>query len=81
MMENPLDKTATDTIEYLEARLRRIEFAVSGHDEVSTDVPRTSAAARMGDLERALDRLTSNSRVLQELLKLRESTLFLVGFH
>ncbi|TAQ84551.1 hypothetical protein B7494_g7129 [Chlorociboria aeruginascens] len=73
-VNNTLDKTATETIELLEARLRRIEYAISGR-QVEYPVPsnqQASAASRLTDLEHSLHQLASKSRVIQDLLRLRE---------
>lgn len=70
-MDHPFDKTATETIDLLEARLRRIEFAVSGHVEDTLSSNKSTATQRLADLERSLHQLASKSRTIQELLKLR----------
>lgn len=80
-MENSFDKTATETIDLLEARLRRIEFVLSGKDGSSTttsDVNTTSAVQRLADLEHSLHQLASKSRVAQDILTLRKSTRILL---
>lgn len=78
-MDNTFDKTASETIDLLEARLRRIEHAVCGHIDTSSitssDVS-ISASERLADLEHVLHALASKSRAIQELLKLREYILF-----
>jgi len=72
-MENTFDKTAVETIDLLEARLRRIEYAVCGQlDESSIVRSKTSATQRLASLEHSLHHLASKSRVIQDLLKLRE---------
>ncbi|EDN95544.1 hypothetical protein SS1G_11422 [Sclerotinia sclerotiorum 1980 UF-70] len=72
-MNNTFDKTALETIDLLEARLRRIEYAVCGHIDTtsitSSDVS-ISAYERLADLEHVLHGLASKSRVIQDLLKL-----------
>lgn len=82
-MENTFDKTASETIDLLEARLRRIEYAVCGHIDTtsvtSSDVS-ISAYERLADLEHILHGLASKSRVIQDLLKLRESIVFYQGY-
>jgi hypothetical protein len=71
-MDSTFDKTATDTIDLLEARLRRIEYAVRGQvDEATLSENKTSAAKRLADLEHSLHQLASKSRVIQDLLRLR----------
>jgi hypothetical protein len=72
-MDNSFDKTALETIDLLEARLRRIEYAVCGHiDEATLLSNKENAAKRLADLEHSLHQLASKSRVIQDLLKLRE---------
>jgi len=74
-MDNTFDKTAIETIDLLEARLRRIEYAVSGKtDEATISGTKPSAVKRLADLEYSLHQLASKSRVIQDLLRLREST-------
>jgi len=70
-MGSALDKTAVHTIELLEARLRRIEYALYGHvDPATAASTEASAAERLANLEHALHQLTVKSRVLQDLLNL-----------
>ena len=72
-MENTFDKTAVETIDLLEARLRRIEYAICGEvDEDTISTNNQSASKRLAELEHALHQLASKSRVVQDLLKLRE---------
>ncbi len=72
-MEPPLGRTASDTIELLEARLRRIEYVINGHwDEREVQDNTKSADARLRDLEHSLSQLVAKSRVMQDLLKLRK---------
>ncbi len=74
-MENTFDETAVETIDLLEARLRRIEYVVCGHDEKATVTDNTNkgtATQRLSDLEHKLHQLASKSRVVQDLLRLRE---------
>jgi hypothetical protein len=71
-MENTFDSTAIETIELLEARLRRIEYAIRGQvGEATTHDSNGSAAKRLADLEQSLHQLASKSRVVQDLLTLR----------
>lgn len=77
-MDNTFDKTASETIDLLEARLRRIEHAVCGHIDttsITTSDVHISAYERLAELEHILNGLASKSRVIQDLLKLRESFL------
>jgi hypothetical protein len=73
-MDNTFDKTAIETIDLLEARLRRIEYAVSGQvGEAPGSTPDSTApiAKRLADVEQSLYQLASKSRVIQDLLMLR----------
>lgn len=73
-MENTFDKTATETIDLLEARLRRIEYAVNGQAGDAAAAIHDSTAPvvkRLADLEQSLHQLASKSRVIQDLLTLR----------
>lgn len=69
-MENTFDKTAVETIDLLEARLRRIEYALGG-SQVQAD-SKLSAARRITNLEHTLHQLASKSSVVQDLLRLRK---------
>jgi hypothetical protein len=73
-MDNTFDKTAIETIDLLEARLRRIEYAVCGHvDSAAISSSEASAFERLSNLEHTLHQLASKSRVIQDLLQLRGS--------
>lgn len=77
-MEHTFDETALETIELLEARLRRIEYAVCGEaDKVSLTKRDVPASKRLSELEHALHQLASKSRVVQDLLRLRKHYLSL----
>ena len=81
-MDNTFDTTATETIDLLEARLRRIEYAVRGQaDQAVLSDNKTSATQRLADLEHALHQLASKSRVVQELLRIRESARMVPTSH
>ncbi|KAN0089431.1 hypothetical protein V8E51_019691 [Hyaloscypha variabilis] len=70
-MENSFDKTAVETIDLLEARLRRIEYVVCGQvDESALSSNKTTATQRLAVLEHSLHQLASKSRVVQDLLRL-----------
>ncbi|KAE9365378.1 hypothetical protein N431DRAFT_387594 [Stipitochalara longipes BDJ] len=70
-MENTFDKMAVETIDLLEARLRRIEYAVCGQvDESALSSNKTTATQRLAALEHSLHQLASKSRVVQDLLRL-----------
>jgi hypothetical protein len=71
-MNNTFDKTAVETIDLLEARLRRIEFVICGQVmEVSREKCQPSAIQRLAKLESSLHQLASKSKAVQDLLKLR----------
>jgi hypothetical protein len=76
-MQNSFDKTASRTIDFLEARLQMIEFILTGdcaHDapQARSDQLEDSVAERLTTLENALSRLSSKSKVVKEILDLRE---------
>lgn len=73
-MENTFDKTALETIDLLEARLRRIEFTLRGENTTTplSMASTASATERLANLEHALHQLASNSPVAQDLLSLRK---------
>ena len=71
-MENTFDKTALETIDLLQARLKRIEYAVYGQATKVVDSNNENATKRLGHLEHSLHQLASRSRVIQDLLRLRE---------
>jgi chromosome segregation ATPase len=72
-MDNTFDKTALETIDLLEARLKRIEYAICGHVNPATISSDENASKRLAELEHSLHTLASKSKVIQELLKLRMS--------
>ncbi|KAI1001122.1 hypothetical protein K3495_g7076 [Podosphaera aphanis] len=71
-MVNSFDQTALQTISLLEARLRRIEFVISGDVEKSSSVMKESAtiSERLTTLENSLHELVSSSKTIQNLLSL-----------
>ncbi|KAF8846679.1 hypothetical protein BDZ45DRAFT_666701 [Acephala macrosclerotiorum] len=70
-MDNTFDKTATETIDLLEARLRRIEYAVCSQiNETSASIGKPPVAQRLASLEHGLHQLASKSRVIQDLLRI-----------
>jgi hypothetical protein len=72
-MDNTFDKIAVETIDLLEARLKRIEYAVCGHvEEPTLSSGKAPAVKRLADLEHSLHQLASKSRVVQDLLRLRK---------
>lgn len=71
--DSTFDNTALETIALLEARLKRIEYAVCGHVDSATISGDENASKRLADLEHSLHQIASKSRVIQELLKLRMS--------
>jgi len=74
-MEDTFNRTAIETIDLLETRLRRIEYALRGTAAVNS-VNKDPATKRLADLEHFLHQLASKSRVVQELLRLRESCCY-----
>jgi hypothetical protein len=74
-MENTFDQTTVETIELLEVRLRRIEYAVCGQvDEATLSNNKQPISKRLSELEHSLHQLASKSRVVQDLLRLRKYT-------
>ena len=72
-MDNTFDATAVETIELLEARLRRIEYAVGGNQGgVVESEGNTPAAKRLANLEYSLHQLALKSTIIQDLLRLRK---------
>jgi len=65
-----LDSTAIQTIDLLEARLRRIEYVLHGQRETAYPDGSKSAIQRLRDLEHVLGQLIAKSKVVQDLLKL-----------
>jgi hypothetical protein len=71
-MDDTFDKTAAESIDLLEARLRRIEYAVCGQTDIAEANTKVSAMKRLAQLEHSLHQLASKSQVVQDLLRLRE---------
>lgn len=77
MTTEAADKTASETIDFLSYRLRRIEFLLTGSDEAPEQLQKESARgrdhglqARLANLEQDLATLASKSTKMHELLKL-----------
>lgn len=75
-MDTTLDKTALETIDLLEARLKRIQYAVYGHVNHGALSGTENASTRMRQLEGNLHQLASKSRVIQDLLRLRGCSIY-----
>lgn len=72
-MDHPFDQASNETIDLLEARLRRIEFAVCGEASSKTsEHAGKTVSDRLGELEHSLHQLAARSKVVQDLLKLRK---------
>ncbi|CAL3973044.1 unnamed protein product [Diplocarpon coronariae] len=70
-MEHTFDKIAMETLDLLEARLHRIEFAFSGQmEDASRATDALPASQRLARLEHSLHQLASKSRAIHELLQL-----------
>ncbi|KAG0645155.1 hypothetical protein D0Z07_9244 [Hyphodiscus hymeniophilus] len=69
-MDNTFDITALETIDLLETRLKRIEYAVCGHVDKATIHNNENATKKLAELEHSLHQLASKSRVIQDLLRL-----------
>ncbi len=76
-MSEPATKTALTTLDSLEARLRKIQWYLSGNDEAEDTLQKVTAQghdytvhARLARLEHDLGRLSSRSPVVRDLLRL-----------
>lgn len=85
VMDESSNQTAIATLFSLEDRLRRLEWYLSGDDEVKDTLQRVidqgknnTVQARLGKLENDLDKLSTRSPIVYNLLKLRASTGALV---
>ena len=77
-MRETTSKTALATLDSLEARLRKVQWYLSGSegDEVEDTLRVVTAAdntvqARLARLEKGLGKLSSRSSVVRDLLRLR----------
>ncbi|KAE8442595.1 hypothetical protein EG329_003018 [Mollisiaceae sp. DMI_Dod_QoI] len=71
-MDTTFDRTATETIDLLEARLRRIEYVVCGQaNEIPVSTGKPPVAHRLASLEHMLHQLASKSKVIQDLLRIQ----------
>ena len=84
MTTEAANKTALETVELLEFRLRRIEFLLTGSDEGQEQLQKVAAqgrnhglSARLASLENNLARLSSKSAVVRDLLTLCKLTVTL----
>lgn len=72
------ESIALETLDLLEARLRRIEFIVTGQTRLSSpklpSKPEQTIRQRMHNLEHSLRSLASGSPVISDLLHFRESS-------
>lgn len=73
-MSSAFDSIALESLSLLEARLRRIEYAILGHvdEEASAESNRASAAEQLSTLEQSLAQLTSSSDTLRNMIELHE---------
>lgn len=76
------DGTASETLQLLQYRLRRIEFLLTGSDESKEQLEKTAAharedslAARLARVENNLAKLASHSPSIDNLLTLRKLIL------
>lgn len=69
-----IGKAAAVTLDLLESRLRAIEYALFGHldGSASNGSKEKSAATRLRELELGLEHYTAKTKVIQDLLVLRE---------
>ncbi|KAG9244640.1 hypothetical protein BJ878DRAFT_59352 [Calycina marina] len=69
-MDETFDKTAIETVDLLEARLRGIEYATYGQQTLGKPEDKLTAAKRLASLEHTLHQLASKNPVVQDLLRL-----------
>jgi len=78
-MEEPFDKTASDTIDFLESRLRRLEFLLTGaaDHQAQLHLQKVQGQGRDGEitsrlamLDADLNKLKSKSKVVKDILDL-----------
>ena len=69
-----MGKAAAVTLDFLEPRLRAIEYALYGHlaGTTTNGSKDKSAATRLRELELGLEHYTAKTKVIQDLLVLRE---------
>lgn len=72
-MATDIEATTISTLDFLEARLLRIEHLLYGH---VVQQPKTPAFKSMGDLEHRFAKLLHGVRVYAELLKICTYTFF-----
>lgn len=77
-MSETTTRTALATLDSLEARLQKVQWYLSGSDEVEDTLQGVivqgqdyTVQARLARLENNLSKLSSRSSVVQDLLKLR----------
>lgn len=81
-MTDSTDDVALETIELLEARLRRIQYIVTGNGDSEELVAHTpngglteqTVGVRLTQLEHDFHRLCQRSKTVQEILRLRRCT-------
>lgn len=80
IMNKPPDNSALATLVSLEDRLQRLEWYLSGSDEVQDTLQRVAeqgrdrtVQARLAGLESSLERLSAQSPTVNTLLQLRMS--------
>lgn len=78
-MSSDSDKTALATLDSLEHRLRKVEWYLSGSDDVgdalqqvASQGPDSTVQARLAKLENNLQRMSARSADVNELVKLRQ---------
>ena len=83
-MTNLSTSTALETLDALESRIQRVEWYLSGSDEVEDALQEVSAQgrdqtvqSRLARLENNLGKLSSSSQVVSGLLRLCQSALYL----
>ena len=78
-MTDDTEQTAKETVDFLEQRLRRIEYFLTGQDpaheslqEVAAEGKDRTVLTRLSEIEHNLSKLASGSPVISDLLKICE---------
>lgn len=69
-MDGDLDELLLQTLQLLEWRLQRLEFVLHGNTEQAGTDGEATVTSRIEKLERSLQRLSSESRVVSDVLQL-----------
>ncbi|RKF81197.1 putative nuclear distribution protein ro10 [Golovinomyces cichoracearum] len=72
-MAHSFDVTALETINFLEERLRRIQYSIFGHTDGAYKSDEISIAEKLLEIEQSFNRIVSNSKIMGDLLKLHSA--------